>query len=295
MEAVGKRYHEHRRQLMQARGEGLTKTYNRFHDPGETAADIAELRTLHRQLDTAVAAAYGWPDLAAHEGTALGHDFHETKQGTRYTLAPTARREILDRLLALNHQRHAEEVAAGLHEKKTGKQKAKRGKQPTSAAPLQGELIPSPQGDSFATPPAPLDAAAFAMQLIVNLLSEAPGLRMTELARAFRFITNPALMKQAATAADKAAVEAWASHWRSPAGPERFITTMHHLAGTTVKAKSGDEDPSMTLTVAPTPPDSPALREGIRLALRVVRTGPALPPEEHTALVREVRGVLTTA
>ncbi|MEQ1861836.1 MAG: restriction endonuclease, partial [Chthoniobacteraceae bacterium] len=88
MEAVGERYHEHRRQLMQARGEGLTKTYNRFHDPGETAADIGELRTLHHHLDTAVAAAYGWPDLAAHEGTALGHDFHETKQGTRYTLAP---------------------------------------------------------------------------------------------------------------------------------------------------------------------------------------------------------------
>ena len=119
---------------MLARGEGLTKTYNRFHDPGGTAADIAELRTLHRQLDTAVAAAYGWSDLATHEGTALGHDFHETKQGTRYTLAPTARREILDRLLALNHQRHAEEVATGLHEKKGGKK-------PAAVRPREPELL----------------------------------------------------------------------------------------------------------------------------------------------------------
>ena len=36
---------------------------------------------------------------------------HETKQGLRYTISEAARREVLDRLLALNHQRHAEEEA----------------------------------------------------------------------------------------------------------------------------------------------------------------------------------------
>jgi hypothetical protein len=66
---------------------------------------------LHVELDHAVAAAYGWRDLD------LGHGFHQTKQGRRYTLSETARRELLDRLLALNHQRYAEEVAAGLHDK----------------------------------------------------------------------------------------------------------------------------------------------------------------------------------
>ena len=37
-----------------------------------------------------------------------------------------ARREVLSRLLALNHQRYEEEVKAGLHDKKGGK--GKRGK-----------------------------------------------------------------------------------------------------------------------------------------------------------------------
>lgn len=51
----------------------------------------------------------------------LNHGFHETKQGTRYTISETARREVLDRLLELNHQRYAEEVAEGLHDKKASK------------------------------------------------------------------------------------------------------------------------------------------------------------------------------
>ena len=68
-------------------------------------------------MDNAVAAAYGWSDLD------LGHGFHETKQGTRFTISESARREVLARLLKLNHERYAEEVAQGLHDKK-GKPKA---------------------------------------------------------------------------------------------------------------------------------------------------------------------------
>lgn len=45
-----------------------------------------------------------------------------TKQGIRYTtISESARRTIIDRLPALNHQRNEEEVKAGLHEKKKGK------------------------------------------------------------------------------------------------------------------------------------------------------------------------------
>lgn len=112
---IGERYYNHRQQIMQARQEGLTKTYNRFHDPDETSADIAELRALHVEMDQAVAAAYGWTDLD------LGHDFHDTKQGLRYTLSEPARREVLDRLLHLNHERYAQEVAQGLHDKARNK------------------------------------------------------------------------------------------------------------------------------------------------------------------------------
>ncbi|WP_395711482.1 hypothetical protein [Reyranella sp.] len=44
---------------------GLTKTYNRFHDPDESASDIVKLRQLHHDIDCAVLGAYGWRDLAA--------------------------------------------------------------------------------------------------------------------------------------------------------------------------------------------------------------------------------------
>jgi hypothetical protein len=119
LEAIGERYYSHRQQIMQARQEGLTKTYNRFHDPAETSADIAELRALHVEMDQAVAAAYGWDRSPG--ALDLGHGFHDTKQGLRYTLSEPARREVLDRLLRLNHERYAEEVIAGLHDKGAGK------------------------------------------------------------------------------------------------------------------------------------------------------------------------------
>jgi len=121
LETLGEHYHQYRQSIMLSRQEGLTKTYNRFHDPQETAEDITQLRALHKEMDEAVARAYGWDDLN------LGHGFHETKQGVRYTISEAARREVLGRLLRLNHERYAEEVALGLHEKgaKKGKGKSK--------------------------------------------------------------------------------------------------------------------------------------------------------------------------
>ena len=121
MTVLGEIYHEHRRLIMLTRQQGLTATNNRFHNPDERAADIARLRELHVEMDRAVAAAYGWDDLD------LDHGFHETAQGLRFTIDEQARRDILGRLLELNHQRYAEEVAAGLHEKR-GKGRGARGR-----------------------------------------------------------------------------------------------------------------------------------------------------------------------
>jgi hypothetical protein len=104
LEKIGETYHEERRQIMLSRQEGLTATYNRFHNPEEGAGDIVRLRELHVEMDKAVASAYGWDDLE------LGHDFHETAQGVRFTVSESARREILSRLLKLNHERHEEEM-----------------------------------------------------------------------------------------------------------------------------------------------------------------------------------------
>ena len=119
LEQVGNEYDDQRKLMMRERSEGLTLTYNRFHNPDKTAKDIQKLRDLHVEMDKAVAAAYGWDDLD------LGHGFHQTKQGLRFTISDPARREVLARLLKLNHERYAEEVAQGLHDKKKGKGRKK--------------------------------------------------------------------------------------------------------------------------------------------------------------------------
>ena len=52
-----------RRTIGTKKPEGLTATYNRFHDANERSADIATLRALHAEMDRAVLAAYGWEDV----------------------------------------------------------------------------------------------------------------------------------------------------------------------------------------------------------------------------------------
>ena len=116
LEARAEVYHSHRATLMVARNEGLTKTYNRSHDPAETAPDIQRLRELHHDMDVAVLRAYGWDDLADRaapefltEDTEPDHRY----QGRLFWPAPF-RDEVLARLLDLNAKRAAEERAAGL-------------------------------------------------------------------------------------------------------------------------------------------------------------------------------------
>ncbi len=64
LETIGDRYHQFSAELMVANNEGLTSTYNRFHDPAETSSNLLELRRLHGEMDQAVLAAYGWSDVA---------------------------------------------------------------------------------------------------------------------------------------------------------------------------------------------------------------------------------------
>ena len=166
MRSVGTAYYLHRQIIMVSRSDGLTKTYNRFHDPAETSPDIAELRRLHVEMDQAVAAAYGWQDFD------FGHGFHETKQGLRFTISEAARREVLDRLLELNHQRYAEEVAAGLHEKKTAKAPKAVKRAPTpAAADVQNDLFAEPIALPVQTSVSPSGNSP-----IVDYLNAHPGL-----------------------------------------------------------------------------------------------------------------------
>ncbi len=116
LEAAGEAYHVFRAQRMIDRNEGLTKTYNRFHDRDDISAEIARLRTLHAALDDAVLRAYGWPDLA-ERATAefIAQDEAESKVAkTRLDWPLDFKEEVLARLLALNARRAAHERASGL-------------------------------------------------------------------------------------------------------------------------------------------------------------------------------------
>lgn len=103
MSVLGEALDAGRDQLMLENRQGLTAIYNRVHNPGERAAAIVRLRQLHVTVDEALAGAYGWQDLD------LDHDFYDTPIGVRYTLGPMVRTEVLNRLLELNHERHAAE------------------------------------------------------------------------------------------------------------------------------------------------------------------------------------------
>jgi hypothetical protein len=105
VDQVAQRYHDLRSRIMTAERLGLTALYDRFHDPANFDAGIAELRELQVQMERAVAEAYSWH-------FPLGQGFHKTKQGVRFIISEPARLELLDRLLALNQERYAAEQAA---------------------------------------------------------------------------------------------------------------------------------------------------------------------------------------
>ena len=163
LEAIGERYHQFRAELMVANNEGLTSTYNRFHDPAETSSGLLELRQLHGEMDQAVLQAYGWSDVPTACG--FGLDYLDTEDDTqlpddlqeridsgelffwdandaldfqgqleaygaisgrrklpwRSRWPDAVRDDVLARLLALNAERYAEEVAEGLHNKNASK------------------------------------------------------------------------------------------------------------------------------------------------------------------------------
>ena len=130
LEAAGKAYCEYRAGLMVRNNEGLTKTYNRFHDPYEDDPEIVKLRELHAVMDRAVLDAYGWTDVATDCEFLLDYEIDEAEWGRRkkpyrYRWPNEVRDDVLARLLELNAQRAAEEAPAG----KTGaKPRRRKGK-----------------------------------------------------------------------------------------------------------------------------------------------------------------------
>ena len=118
LEAGGRTYYKFRAKLMVENKEGLTKTYNRFHDPEERDTRIAELRKLHEAMDRAVLRAYGWNDLPDVQCEFIpDYEVDEegsgrTKKPWRYRWPDEVRDEVLMRLLALNRDRARDEKLA---------------------------------------------------------------------------------------------------------------------------------------------------------------------------------------
>jgi hypothetical protein len=117
-ESAGKAYYEHRAKVMVANDEGLTKTYNRFHDPYEKDFEIERLRELHADMDRSVLHAYGWDDIPTACEFLLDYEIDEAARGTkkkpyRYRWPDEVRDEVLARLIALNAKQAADELRSG--------------------------------------------------------------------------------------------------------------------------------------------------------------------------------------
>jgi hypothetical protein len=102
---IAETFHELRREVAKREGEGLTKLARRINAPDYNDGEIRRLRECIVKLDEEVVAAYGWDDID------LGHGHCDTRFGSRFTLAPFARREVLNRLLVLNQERGQDAAA----------------------------------------------------------------------------------------------------------------------------------------------------------------------------------------
>jgi hypothetical protein len=140
---LGEKLNSERKRLCKIISGGLTKLYNRYHSISDSDYFIEDLRKLHREIDHAVAKAYGWADID------FGHDFQEVSylpenDRIRYTISESARIEVLQRLSHLNRQRYQEEVDARLHGKSTAKVKTARSvknKAPAAQPSMQTSLF----------------------------------------------------------------------------------------------------------------------------------------------------------
>jgi hypothetical protein len=117
LEAAGQAYYEFRAALMVRNDQGLTKTYNRFHDPDERDPEILKLRELHAYMDQAMLNAYGWRDIPTVCDFLLDYEIDEEdwagkRKPYRYRWPEEVRDEVLARLLELNADRSRTEPAS---------------------------------------------------------------------------------------------------------------------------------------------------------------------------------------
>ena len=158
LESTGKTYYEFRAALMVQNNQGLTTTYNRFHDPDETDSDILKLRELHSEIDRAVLNAYGWQDIDITCEFRLDYEDEDTstpdshkksrKKPWRYRWPEATHDEVLARLLTLNQQRYDDDALMGKTKKSGTKTKPKKPLDKTPKTTKQINLI-QPETDQL--------------------------------------------------------------------------------------------------------------------------------------------------
>ena len=150
LEQAGQDYYEFRAALMSRNMEGLTKTYNRFHDPEERGPDTARLRELHAVMDRVVLNAYDWAEIHPTCEFLLDYEDEESgqngprrrKKPWRYRWPDDIRDEVLARMLELNRQRALEEAVAGGVISISGSSKRPRRKAKNDTASVGVPLLP---------------------------------------------------------------------------------------------------------------------------------------------------------
>jgi hypothetical protein len=166
MDHFGEELDTHRRAVMADRRTGMTSLYHLVNSETARNEDIERLRKIHQEIDEAVHEAYALaeeqePGIRKFEARAasvplpawreikLGHGFHETRQGVRFTISPQARVDVLDKLLALNHYRHGQEVERGLHSGKRRQASKKKAAGRPAASGFDDGALFQPEGTMF--------------------------------------------------------------------------------------------------------------------------------------------------
>ncbi|MES2177837.1 MAG: DNA methyltransferase [Gemmatimonadota bacterium] len=117
LDRAGIEYYDYRARFMSTNHQGLTATYNRFHDRDEQDPGIRRLREVHDEMDRAVLTAYGWTDLQPTCEFLLDYDDDEEDTNSRrrkpwrYRWPDEIRDEVLARLMELNRQRSTQPPA----------------------------------------------------------------------------------------------------------------------------------------------------------------------------------------
>jgi hypothetical protein len=240
LEAAGLEYYDFRAELMACHNEGLTKTYNRFHDPAETDPGILRLRELHATMDRAVLVAYGWSELNT-ECEFIPDYYDEAEQegqapipkSIRYRWPDATRDEVLALLLKLNAERAEEEMVTGVAVSESKKSKRGRKVPTTRKAEIASALPTPPTGER--TLPSELRLSSpepllYTTNLVVALLSERGGnLQWSHLLEAYTLATTPNLMRKHSPQEEKQRVAEWARRWNEQTPQGLLLPSLNQL------------------------------------------------------------------